>query len=59
MRKTHATHTYTPLPPKPLHCSLCAFISTQGPNDLQAHLDREHKGWAERTIKKMDIRKSE
>ena len=46
------------LPLKPRSCLCCAYISTLGPNDLQLHLDREHKGWAELTIKKMDIREN-
>ena len=34
---------------------MCNYVSILGPNDLQLHLDREHKGWAERAIRKMDI----
>lgn len=59
MRKHQAGHRpITQLPRKPQSCSFCSYISTLGPNDLQLHLDREHKGWAERTIRKMDIRET-
>lgn len=56
MRKRPASpkHTY-PLPQKPRPCSLCSFISSSGQNDLQIHMDTQHKGWAENFIKKMDI----
>jgi len=47
------------LPPKPQSCSYCAYVSTRGPNDLQLHLDQEHKGWAERYIRKMGIHVTE
>jgi hypothetical protein len=59
MRKQPVYYKFNPLPPKPLHCSLCKFISLQGPNELQLHLDAQHKGWAERAIKKMKIRETE
>ena len=55
MRKKDEQRKRTPLPPKPSSCSLCNYVSTLGPNDMQLHLDREHKGWAERVIRKMDI----
>jgi hypothetical protein len=34
-------------------------MTTHGPNDLQLHLDGEHRGWAEKMIKKMDIHETE
>ena len=58
MRNMHPPSKRNPLPLKPRSCSLCHYVSTLGPNDLQLHLDREHKGWAERVIKKMDIRET-
>jgi hypothetical protein len=59
MRKNPVGPSYHPLPIKPQGCPHCHFISTLGAAELQQHLDREHKGWAERTISKMDIRKPE
>ena len=54
MRKKHVPYKRSPLPVKPLACSLCHYSTDLGRNDLQLHLDREHKGWAEGVIRKMD-----
>jgi hypothetical protein len=51
----HEPRKRSALPLKPRPCSLCNYVSTLGQNDLQLHLDREHKGWAEGVIRKMDI----
>jgi hypothetical protein len=55
MRKKAPVYKHNPLPPKPQYCSVCSYVSKTGHNDLQLHMDSEHKGWAERTIKKMNI----
>jgi hypothetical protein len=59
MKKKTSVYKHNPLPTKPKYCSVCSYVSKTGPNDLQLHMDTEHKGWAERAIKKMDIHERE
>lgn len=59
MKKRPVPHKHNPLPIKPQPCSLCTFLSTLGPNELQLHMDKEHKGWVEGVIKRMNLHVTE
>jgi hypothetical protein len=59
MNKSASRSQRNTLPPKRLQCSLCAYATTLGRNDLQLHLDTQHRGWAENVIKKMKLPKAE